>query len=271
VVIEQLKVTPPLLGLCAGYERGAWRHEAFAEYLMQWLLDFALAEDELRDLDALSARAAMRRAAIEIYETSKYQRRGEFGELLIHAVLRQHFRTLPAIRKIFFKDAPNDTVKGFDAVHVAVVGEELELWLGEVKLYSDLGDAIRDVASELRAHSQTDYLRSEFALIMNKLDPKFPHFAKLELLLDPMTSLDQVFKRLRVPVLLTYDSPTTGRHDSHTEDYRSAIQKELSEAHTRFVGQAIPVELLVDLVLIPLATKKILVDALDRKLKGIQA
>jgi hypothetical protein len=271
VVLEDLALRPPLLGLCAGYERGSWRHEQFAEYLMQWLIDFALSDDELEDLNTFSARAAMRRAAIEVYETSNYQRRGEFGELLIHAVLRQHFHTLPAIRKVYFKDSPNDTVKGFDAVHVAAIGEELELWLGEAKLYSDLAVAIREVANELRIHSQTDYLRTEFILLMNKLSPTFPHYAKLRLLLDPTTSLDQVFKRLRVPVLLTYDSPTTQKHTQHNDAYLEAIREELADAHAKYLRQDIPVELMVNLILVPLATKNVLLEALDRKLKGIQA
>ena len=34
-----------------------------------------------------------------------------------------------AISKVFFKDSPNDTVKGFDAVHVVESLDGLELWL----------------------------------------------------------------------------------------------------------------------------------------------
>ena len=40
-----------------------------------------------------------------------------WGNLVTHS-MRQVFDTIPAISKIFYKDSANDTVKGFDAVHV---------------------------------------------------------------------------------------------------------------------------------------------------------
>jgi hypothetical protein len=270
VVTDEGSVAPPLLGLCAGYERGLWRDEPFAEYLIEWLLDFVFTEEEQAELTSASARRALRRAASQLYRTEKYGRRGEFGELLLHVVLRQYFGTLPAVRKIYFKDSPNDTVKGFDAVHVVASGNDLELWLGEVKFYNDLGAAMRDVIDELHDHSETDYLRTEFSLILNKLDPAFPHFDRLERLLDPTTSLDRVFARVRVPVLLTYDSATTARHLSHCQEYLEQIRDELLSAHAKFAGAGVPPELVVHLVLVPLATKSKLVTALHEKLKGLQ-
>src|SRR3712207_6996007 len=59
--------------------------------------------------------------------SEKYSKRGEFGELLLHSVIRDVFHSEPAISKIFFKDSANDTVKGFDAVHVVEVEGSLEL------------------------------------------------------------------------------------------------------------------------------------------------
>ncbi|MEN3029932.1 Hachiman antiphage defense system protein HamA [Chromobacterium amazonense] len=46
--------------------------------------------------------------------------------------LRQPAASWIAISKIYFKDAVNNTVKGFDAVHVLATQNGLELWLGEV-------------------------------------------------------------------------------------------------------------------------------------------
>ena len=272
VVIQNDTLAPPLLGLCAGYERGAWRSAQFAEYLTEWLLDFVFSEDEQQKLTSFSARRALRKAASQIYNTEKYGRRGEFGELLLHVVLRQYFETLPAIRKIYFKDSLNDTVKGFDAVHVVAdpTSGDLELWLGEVKFYTDLGSAIRDVCNELRAHAATDYLRTEFTLILNKVPHGFPYADRLQTLLDPTTSLDNVFARIRVPILLTYDSAVTGQHTAHTKRYMKEIADELLAAHSKFAGEETPIELVIHLVLVPLATKAALVEALHDKLKGMQ-
>lgn len=270
MVVDDVGLKPPLYGLCALFERGKWRSERLAEHLMEWLPDFALSADELADLGPETSRRLLRKAALTLYRTNKFGRRGEFGELLLHAVLCQHFNTAPAIRKIYFKDAPNDTVKGFDAVHVTDGPDGLELWLGEVKFYEDLNAATRDVAKELRKHSSTEYLRTEFAAIINKLHQGLPQRERVTRLLHDFTTLDQVFARVRIPVLLTYDSPTTGSHTVDGAEYRQAIAAELRQAHADFVRVGYPNELTVNLVLVPLATKKSLVTALHSKLEGLQ-
>lgn len=47
-----------------------------------------------------------------------YLRRGEFGELILHLLLRDFHRTVPLLSKIYFKDAYGSTTHGFDAVHI---------------------------------------------------------------------------------------------------------------------------------------------------------
>lgn len=138
-----------------------------------------------------------------MYESEKFKSRGEFGELFLHAPIRQVFASLPAISKIYCKSAINDTVKGFDAVHVVGPPEDMELWLGGAKFYSDYADAVRDVVAELKKHTQTNYLRDEFLLIRGKIDSKWPQAKNLQELLSDNRSLDDVFSRVCLPVLLT--------------------------------------------------------------------
>ena len=80
----------------------------------------------------------MRQVVMSIYQSENFKSRGEFGELLLHAIIRETYNTIPAISKIYYKDGPNETVKGFDAVHVVVTDDTLELWLGEVKFYNNI-------------------------------------------------------------------------------------------------------------------------------------
>ena len=104
------------------------------------------------------------------------------------------FDTLPAVSKIYYKDGPNDTVKGFDAVHVVDQGPDLELWLGEAKFYGSISSAIGSAVNSLAQLDQTDYLKDEFAAIVHKIDDQWPHADKLKHLLDRNTSLgDKVF------------------------------------------------------------------------------
>jgi Cap4 SAVED domain len=272
---QHLDREPTLCGLCVGYENKRWRTEQFVEHVVEWLPEFALTPTEWMGMRHAKAVAMIRNAAKVVYETKKFRKRGEFGELFLHMAIRQVHKSLPAISKIYYKSATNDTVKGFDAVHVVGPPNEMELWLGEAKFYSDIAAAIRDVTKELKAHLEIDYLRSEFLLLKGKIDDKWPHAENLRKLLSPNTSLDEVFKRACIPVLLTYDSDCVSGHRACTDEYAADFKRELLSNYDRFVsslsGKALPKEIRIHLFLLPLETKQALVAALDRKLKAWQS
>lgn len=260
-----------LTGLCAGYELGDWRCEQLAEHLIDtWLPEFALRYSELTEVSPRTMGKLMRRAARAIYTTRKFEGRGEFGELLLHAALAQEIRTLPAVSKIYYKDGPNETVKGFDAVHVVPKPDGLELWLGEAKFYGNISTAIRKAIRSLKQLGNRDYLRGEFAAIVNKIDDKWPHANALRRLLDRDTSLDKIFSAACIPVLLTYDSSLLEGHSAHDADYIAAVTKEWEAHHLDFAGRHLPQHVKVHLFLVPLNTKARLVKALDKELRQWQ-
>lgn len=270
VRVSRLDLTPTLYGLCAGYEEGRWRSEEFARHLMEWLPEFALNYSDAHGITSGNAVRLLRDAALRVYQSDKFQKRGEFGELLLHAIIRQEFETVPAISKIYYKDSANNTVKGFDAVHVAVAKTGLELWLGEAKFYDNFSRAVSSVVKELAQHTKSDFLRNEFALLINKIDSEWPYADRLKKLLSPNTSLDQVFDALCVPILLTYDSPILASHDKVTSKFCADFSKEIETHHATFKTQSLPKNARVHLILVPLHTKKQLVADLDKELKRWQ-
>ena len=270
-IVKRLKNVPGLVGLCAGFEGGEWRYDQLAEHIVEWLPEFALNDREFSALNGVNARRALRAAAETIYNSSKYGSRGEVGEILLHAIIRQEFGSIPAISKVFFKDSPNDTVKGFDAVHVVEASDGLELWLGEVKLYQDVASAVRDVVDELNRHTRIPYLRSEFAAIWRKVDQDHPHRTALEPLLAGNVTMDEVFKRLCIPVLLTYDSATVAAHSRTDAAYEGAITSEFEKHHQRFRSASLPSEIKIILILLPMNNKARLLERFDAKLKGMLA
>ena len=186
-------------------------------------------------------------------------------------MLRQMFGTLPAISKYYYKDSQNDTVKGFDNVHVVADRDELQLWLGEVKFYSDVRRAIRDVVPELVAHTQREYLRSEFTAITNKIDPHWPHADRLKKLLDRNTSLDEVFDAVCIPVLLTYNSAVIDGHTEVSSGFLTAFQTEVRGHYDNFASQKLPADLRIHLFLLPMKDKATLVEAFHERLRVCQS
>lgn len=267
------------LTLCAGFERGEWRNDQLADHMMEWLPEFSLNHSELNEIGHHNALRLIKKAAKIVYQTEKYGRRGEFGEILLHIAIRQVYKTLPAVSKIYYKSSANETVKGFDAVHVVRKDDGLELWIGETKFYKNLAKAIYDVSKEIVDHLETDYLKSEFILIKNKIDPLWPEADALKELLHENTSLDKVFKQVCIPVLLTYDSVIVNKSKIEDQEYKNNIRNEVlvaymdmreklnAEYKTRF-DQAFP--LTVHVILIPLKEKNELIAALNARLMALQ-
>lgn len=270
VRVHDLGIEPSLSGLCVGYEAENWRATQFVKHLMEWLPEFSLTYSEIESIHSGNVVALMREAAKKLYDTEKFESRGEFGELILHAAIREVFGSLPAVSKIYYKSSRNNTVKGFDAVHVVESNGGIELWLGEAKFYKELSKATYDVVAELSDHTDRDYLRDEFLLIKGKIDPAWPHAAELASLISRNTSLDEVFKRVRIPVLLTYDSSCIASHKECSSEYIDDFREEVEKGYSNFAGKSLPANVSIHLFLLPLEDKKQLVQELDKQLKGWQ-
>ena len=267
IIIHKDDTSPDLHGLCAGFESRQWRKDQLVNYLFEYLPEFALTYSELGNLTGENVVAKMRQVAASIYQSEKFKNRGEFGELLLHAIIREMYDTIPAISKIYYKDGSNETVKGFDAVHVVVTDKALELWLGEVKFYNNISNAISDVIEELNQHIKTRYVRTEFIAITNKIDTKWPHADRLKTLLHPNTSLDDVFSNTCIPVLLTYDSTILAKYNNKCDEYVQEISEEFQRFHKIFCDKLGEFPLTIHLFLFPLNTKAKLINSLESKLK----
>lgn len=270
ICVHHLDIDPGLTGASVGYELNSWRCNQFADHVLEWLPEFALSPSEVDALRGNNAVALIRKAARSIYTTDKYRRRGEFGELFLHILIRQAFNTIPAISKIYYKDSANDTIKGFDAVHVLYTGSELELWLGEAKFYENFHQAVADVIKELHAHTDSDYLRQEFALISNKIEDEWPQSEALKKLIHRNRSLDEIFARLCIPVLLTYNSPVVNFHQAVNDSYFSDLKEEFDKNYEIFREAGLPSSVRIHLFLLPLNKKTELVQALHERLVAWQ-
>lgn len=279
VIISDVETDVRLLGVCAGYENQEWRAKQLVDDFIRWAPDWILKKSEIRDMGVHNMMDLAAKALKRIYISEKFGHRGEIGELLLHMILRKFMGADRAISRIFFKDAPNDTVKGFDGIFVVPTenanGEtELELWLGESKFYKDSARGIRDVLTELEDHLATDYLRTEFAAITDKIEPDWEHAEQLTRLLDETVSLDEVFKRVVIPVFITFDSEITQRHRTHSAEYvaemTAHVQQQYAGFQTRIADRNLPASIRVHLILMPLATKEMLQAEFDWRLKTWQ-
>ena len=247
----------PLKCVCAGFESGHWRAVELSKYLIRdCLLDFALTQDERAATSSENAGRQLADAAEWLYKSERYKNRGEIGELLLHVILKQFYGTRDLITKIYFKDSPNDTVKGFDSVHVSGLGEELDLWLGEVKFYSEASRAITDVIKELEVHLDREYLKTEFVAITRKCVSDVPDQIMMKKLTDRNLSLDKIFQCLCIPVLLTYDSTIVSQFTEVSVAFQEKLKAEVIKLADSFQGKLPDLKARVFLCLMPLGEKE---------------
>ncbi|QCB98561.1 DUF1837 domain-containing protein [Arthrobacter sp. PAMC25564] len=247
--------------------------------MINWAPDWVLSYEDLQSFGWANAGELMAKAMRRIYTSAEYENRGEIGELLLHIILRKFKNSEKAITRIFFKDAANHAVHGWDCVHVVPKkakdgSSELELWIGESKLYKDAHGAAGAVFSSLKEHLETDYLHDEFAAISDKLPATWEHTPTLKALFARQTSLDKVFSRVVIPVFISYNSETTGRHAVSSAEYLEEIAVEIrtewEDFRRRFGNQKFPREVRAQLILLPTSTKRELLESFDGRLKSFQ-
>lgn len=207
-------------------------------------------------------------------DMKKYLKRGEFGELILHLILRDFHNTIPLVSKVYFKDSYGVTVHGFDAVHIQPESETI--WLGESKLYMDGKKGVKALIDDIKEHIQRDYLNSEFMIISKKIEPydNIPEKEKWLNLMEGKTKLKDVLKSVTIPLLCTYSSENFSKHnDECIEEFIEDYEKEVRDLKTYFdakYNHPLKTNLNIVLLLFPVKCKNELIRRIHKKLYTLQ-
>ncbi|CAC9652097.1 HamA C-terminal domain-containing protein [bacterium endosymbiont of Bathymodiolus sp. 5 South] len=196
----------------------------------------------------------------EFYE-KKYSNRGDFGELILHLLLRDFLKTLPLVSKIFAKDSPGIPAHGFDSVHIGNSlsnPKKTSLFLGESKLLRNGETGVDELLNDIEKHFIKDFLTTpagEFVMIGNKkrnfisldeytdlntrdeyekfIKEKDEWFKKIDGLRDG-ESLQKLFNSITIPLLCTYTSNVfSNRTDEAADEFKKEYKAEISTLKTR--------------------------------------
>ncbi|WP_447864190.1 HamA C-terminal domain-containing protein [Kluyvera sichuanensis] len=205
----------------------------------------------------------------------KYLKRGEFGELILHLLLRDFHSTIPLLSKIYFKDSVGHAVHGFDSVHIDPVKKEL--WLGESKLYTDAKNGIKELINDVSEHFNNDYINAEFTLISKKIKGS-PNTPELDYWLDMLSSgskLSDRLSKINIPLLCTYTCDLFYKHsDENSSAFTDAYETKVTELKKYFddhFEHPWKNRLNIILLLFPVQSKLDLVKSLHLKLTLLQS
>ena len=227
-----------------------YAYENFADVFSENILEYAFAYVSIPREEITKKHREAARSLIKLREIDKlknyfdnnipetewdtdfrkwYERKGVFGEVILHLILKEFKGTIPLISKIYFKDSFAQEAKGFDAVHVSKDGTTL--WLGETKFYKAwkkngvLNGGVDELVDDLKKHFSKDYLSEQYVIIQRGLEAKYTHPQReywLEKLSRPIL-LKDIFQYIKIPLLCIYE-------DSIAKEYLQAVDVAVKDA-----------------------------------------
>lgn len=200
-------------------------------------------------------------------------RKGEFGELLLHLILRDFKKTIPLISKVYFKDSTGIPAHGFDSVHISP--EDKILWLGESKFYTDAKSGIKELVNDINSHIKADYLNEQFIIIKKNLEnnsiPQRDFWIQQLISANKLTSKVSM---INIPLLCIYPHDVYKLYDEiqceEAVKYHCKDVKELKDYFDNLNNHPLKSELNIILILFPIEDKKVLVKKLHEKLWHMQ-
>lgn len=269
-VIEEKISDATLKAYHIGFDANKFRLKPLVEVICRVIPEFAFGYHEGVSVPHTEMYEKFQEAAEIIYQTDKFKRRGEFGELILHLLLRDFHNTIPLISKIHFKDSHNVAVHGFDAVQITDDGKIKKLWLGESKLYKSGKAGVKELTEDLKKHIEADFLRREFQLLYKKLPNQIKDVEHWRDIMDKHTTLETIFNNIVIPMVCTYSSDLFKNHTDATAAFFQDFTKECKELHDYFESQKIKTSVEIVLLLLPVSDKDELNQALHSRLKAFQ-
>ena len=243
--VAQLKamLNKRVLSLVNDFEDGSWLGSRFQSYLWDNIAQTALSERERLAL-ADQSHSALVAAARNLRLTDKDEvgQGSEIAEVFLYGIMKNHFRALPVVPKIFYKQNAQDNAKGADSVHIVISdeGEDFTLWFGEAKFYNSIVDArLNAVVNSVYGSLDTGKLKKENAIITNvsdidKLVLSGPLRSKIKAALSSQASIDHLKPKIHVPILILHQCAETAKCVQLSDEYRNAISvhhRERAEAY----------------------------------------
>lgn len=265
------------LSMINDFEDGGWRLKKFHRFVWDNIIETALSFKE-REALISDPHSALASAAQNLRLTDKLDdisQGSELAEIFLYGLMKHHFKALPVVPKIFYKQNVQDNAKGADSVHI-VIDEtgDFTLWFGEAKFYNSIeNDRLNSITESVKNSLNTDKLRKENSVILNVNDIK-------ELILDEKikddifkclsnaNSIDNIKGKINIPILIIHECNITSKATCISEAYKKEIidfHKERTVAYFRKNRQKLQSlfgyeNIKFHLILFPVPNKKSIID-----------
>jgi hypothetical protein len=267
-----------VLSMINDFENGKWRTQVFQNFIWDNITETSLSYKERESLVDQS-HSLLTSAAQNLRLTDKdgdISKGSELAEIILYGIMKHHYKALPVVPKIFYKQNPQDNAKGADSVHIVIEndGTDFSIWFGEAKFYNSIEDArLGDIIESVENSLLTEKIKKENSIITNVSDLNFlisdeTLRNKIKEALAPKESLDNLKPKLHIPILLLHECEFTKAQSLLTDDYKNKLieyHKLRSESYfkkqiKKFGSLHMYSEIQFHVILLPVPNKKEIVD-----------
>ena len=222
-----------LLSVVNGFEDGKWREDLFRQFVMNNIAQTGLSADERENICTIDLYTQITRSIMNLRLVDCENGQGsEIAEIVLYGIMRYHYNALPVVPKIFYKQNSNDNAKGADSVHIVIDEDKMDftLWLGEAKFFNDIIDErLYDPINSVFEALGTEKIKKENSIITNIKDLEYvinnPDIRKkVKEVLRHDVSIDEVKKRLHVPIMLLHECSITKGARELSPEYLEEIK-----------------------------------------------
>jgi len=268
-----------VLSLVNDFESGKWRHDKFKNYIWDNIAETALSKSE-RDklIDKHKHNSVLVKSAKNLRLTTDNDKGkgSELCEILLYGIMKDYYSALPVVPKIFYKQNPNDPVKGADSVHIVIEdnGNDFSLWFGEAKFYTKITGAINSAIKSVDKFLRNDnQIKKENSIItsvsdIGKMGLSIELAEKIKSTLNGEKSLDNIKPKIHIPILLLHECNITKEENEFTNEYKEDIIAFHKEKANKYFKKQVEkmdsifkyADIQFHLILFPIPDKKNIVD-----------
>ena len=275
-----------VLSIVNDFQDGHWHSDRFQRFIWNNIKETALSYKERKSLIAEGEDSTLTEAAknLRLSESDGDIGKGsEIAEIVLYGIMKSHYKALPIVPKIFYKQNANDNAKGADSVHIVVENDkEFSLWFGESKFYNSIENArLKEIIDSVKESLSLKKLQKENSIITNLSDiNEFEEIStelrtKIIKSLSQNQSIDKIKPILNIPILLLHECKLTKSESHLTTKYINEIKEFHAERATAYFKKQIVEcsdvdlysEIKFHIILFPVPEKKPIVDKFIAKAK----
>lgn len=219
-----------VLSMINDFEDEKWRFKKFQNFIWDNIAETSLS---VKERESLVNHSLLTAAAQNLRLTDKDDDIGkgsELAEIVLYGIMKNHYKALPVVPKIFYKQNAQDNAKGADSVHIVIESEnDFSIWFGEAKFYNSIEDTrLDEIVKSVSNSLITDKIKKENSIITNLTDidiliedPVLRNNIKQAL--STRESIDDLKPKLHIPILMLHECKITKSCTTLTDDYKVEI------------------------------------------------